>query len=105
MRLNRLFITGVLSFVCIFHIPIVLADGRNILNNGSFDGDYRGDIANGWKDNSGWADLKLKYDEETKTAHAGKAQKIDCLSFRFGAVQFVQPGVSLVKGRSYEIRI
>ncbi|CAN5761433.1 hypothetical protein BH09VER1_BH09VER1_13260 [soil metagenome] len=50
-----------------------------------------GSIANGWGDNSGWADVEIAYAPDTERTHSGKmAQRISVGRVAGGAVQFVQ---------------
>ena len=98
-------VLSVFIFIIIVFSKSLSAQVPEFLFNGGFEGNYLKGVARGWHDNSGWADVNLKYYEESKAAHRGKAQKIECLSFGSGAVQFVQPNVHIQAGRAYEIRI
>ena len=50
-----------------------------------------GSIANGWGDNSGWADVDIEYAPDTARPHSGKAsQRISINRVEGGAAQFVQ---------------
>jgi hypothetical protein len=58
-----------------------------------------GEIANGWSDNSSWADVDVAYGRDTINPHRGEAsQKIDVKLVKSGAMQFVQK-VPVRKGR------
>jgi len=58
------------------------------LNNGAISGA----IANGWSDNSAWANPTVQYSEETSNPHSGLAcQKVVVTSVGTGQVQFIQP--------------
>lgn len=60
-----------------------------------------GRVANGWGDNSSWADVRVSYSVETANAHRGKtAQRITLHKIGSGAVQFTQ-GAKFRKGRAY----
>lgn len=76
-----------------------------LLFNGDFEAGFLAGIAFGWSDNSGWADLKVRYSPDQATAHRGTAQKIECSDFESGAVQFVQGGKRLASGRAYDVGI
>jgi len=58
--------------------------------------DIRGQIAEGWADNSSWADVKLDYSLDSASPHSGKlAQKV---AITRGFSQFMQP-LLLTAGR------
>jgi hypothetical protein len=58
------------------------------LNNGAISGA----LANGWSDNSAWANATVQYSEETSNPHSGSAcQKSVVASVGNGRVQFYQP--------------
>ena len=77
---------------------------RQLLKNPSFEGSSIRGIAQGWHDNSGWADVDIEYQQD-EDAVAGKSQAIHCREVRSGAVQLVQPAIHLVKGQTYEVGI
>jgi len=59
-----------------------------------------------WGDNSSWAPVKVAYAADTATPQAGqRAWKIECTSFKGGAVQFAQYGIPLDKGAVYRISL
>ena len=83
--------------------------------NPGFEGDYKpvasqsdapnqkavikGAVAEGWNDNSNWADVDVEYSRDTNNPHRGQtAQKIVVKRVTGGAVQFVQQA-PLKKGR------
>jgi hypothetical protein len=58
------------------------------LNNGAISGV----VANGWSDNSAWANPNIQYSEETNNPHSGSAcQKMAVSSVGTGRAQFIQP--------------
>jgi len=61
-------------------------------------------VAEFWADNSGWADLDVEYSQYQSNSGLS-AQKIDCIRFKSGAVQFVQPGVQLKEGAAYRVNV
>ncbi len=64
-------------------------------------GAISGMIANGWSDNSAWANATVRYSEETNNPHSGLAcQKAVVSSVGTGQVQFVQ-GFPLQAGNLY----
>jgi hypothetical protein len=71
------------------------------LTNPSFEGNYLpvgdataqigGLVANGWQDNSSWANVAVRYSQETNNPHSGTScQKISVTSVTSGQVQLVQ---------------
>ena len=81
------------------------------LNNTGFEGTYRqvpaptsnacnstnqatitGEVADGWVDESSWADVDITYSRETANPHTGaSAQKVDVRAVRCGSLQMLQP--------------
>lgn len=90
----------VIMLILLSYGKLLQADTSNLLSNGSFDNIPSNGIARGWKDNSGWADVKVKYSAEIDEAYSRKSQKIECILFRSGAVQFTQPGIRITKGEA-----
>ena len=84
---------------------ILHANNSTELANESFDRYQSNGIAREWQDNSGWADVKVKYSEESADAHSKQSQKIECVDFKSGAVQFIQSGLRIVKGQNYTVSI
>ncbi|MBA3685896.1 MAG: carbohydrate binding domain-containing protein [Planctomycetes bacterium] len=90
--------------------PLTAAESEIPLKNADFEGGDRstgtnpkvtGNVANGWSDNSDWADVKVEYAQDGDKPHGGKAaQRITVSKVGGGAVQMVQT-VSLKKGKSY----
>ena len=93
--------------LCVLLLAPLLAHAANPLPNGDFEGAF-GDngIAQGWADNSGWADLDVRYDREEQNPHGGRAcQKVTCTRLASGAVQMIPTsGVPLGKGLVYRVR-
>lgn len=81
------------------------SDGPQLLRNNNFEQGYIGGIADGWADNSGWANIRVHYSPEKQEAHYGYAQKIDVPEFQSGAVQFIQGGIRIHKDGTYEVRL
>lgn len=96
---------ALLLFILSSYGRLLHANDSAELANGSFDGFQSDGIASGWSDNSGWADVTVKYSAERAEAHSNQSQKIDCVDFKSGAVQFVQSGVKISKGQNYTISI
>ena len=93
-----------LSICIFFTVGMVSAGGKNLIANGGFE---RADVfgpAAAWRDNSGWADVSVKYSRELDKKRDGFVQRIVCDRFNRGAVQFVQSGIKLSAGRTYDIR-
>lgn len=64
-----------------------------------------GALAQGWGDNSNWADVAIDYGQDTLTPHRGaSAQRVAISRVAGGAVQVVQP-VTFQKGHAYEWRV
>lgn len=76
----------------------------NLIKNPSFAQRSGSGIARHWKDNSGWADLDVSY-QQRQTPDGANVQIIECRRFHGGAVQFVQPGVAIRQDRTYRITI
>ncbi len=86
-------------------IPFATAsEDPQLLENGSFDEFFASGVASRWSNNS-WGDVNVRFSAEKVEAHNKLSQKIECLEFKNGAVQFVQGGVPLSKGVPYEIKI
>jgi len=94
--------------------PAVVAD-KNGLQNADFEGAFlpvpappagqrakvSGSIAEGWLDNSEWADVSVKYLPQAVVAKSGSlCQGIQVKEVRKGRVQFVQK-LHLAKGKTY----
>lgn len=64
-----------------------------------------GVVAQGWGDNSNWADVTIDYAQETLNPHRGTScQRITVSRVAGGTCQFVQ-NVTLQKGHVYEARV
>jgi hypothetical protein len=64
-------------------------------------GSIAGPVANGWFDNSDWADLDVKYAQDGTNPHGGAfCQRIKIGAIRFGQVQFAQ-NVVVSAGKRY----
>lgn len=64
-----------------------------------------GSVADGWADNSGWADVTIKYAKEQADVHEGKsAQEVTVNEVRSGGAQFVQ-SMPLVAGHIYVLSV
>ena len=60
-----------------------------------------GVVAEGWSDNSSWADVQVRYGADTEHPHSGSAaQRVEVEKVASGAVQFVQK-VRLEKDKAY----
>ena len=68
-------------------------------------GKISGEIAQGWQDNSGWADVRVRYAAERQDAHGGDlCQRIDVEVVRNdGKVQFMQPLQHVLTGHTYRV--
>jgi hypothetical protein len=91
------------------------------IENPGFEGEYRtvnptgdtshsgarivGQIAKGWHDNSGWANVGIEYGVERDDPHRGvSAQRVTVQRVEGGAVQFIQQ-VAFKKGEAYVFRV
>ena len=74
-----------------------------LLVNGGFEEGGGNSISNNWKDNSGWADIKVTYRRVFSKERKGFIQQVNGDEFNHGAVQFVQSGVSLRSGDVYKV--
>ena len=83
-------------------IPVAVY-GANLIKNSGFElAGIRG-IAQQWRDNSGWADVNVSYTRIYNKIRHGYVQRIKCKRFGRGAVQFIQPGLTLKAGANYRI--
>ncbi|MBM3500059.1 MAG: hypothetical protein FJX74_15470, partial [Armatimonadetes bacterium] len=85
----------------------VRAGADNLLPNPGFEaGSGAEGLAEQWQDNSGWADLDVRYTLDTDTPHSGRAcQRVTCSRLAYGAVQLIPAsGVPLTQGRIYRVR-
>jgi hypothetical protein len=98
-------LVSLLVFILSWNLQDLQAQDLNRLANGSFDNVQSNGIASEWRDNSGWADVKVKYSAEIERAHSKQSQKIECIDFKSGAVQFVQSGLRVSKGQKYAVSI
>lgn len=98
-------LVALLIFILSWYGQVLQAKDSTELANGSFDRIQSNGIASEWVDNSGWADVKVKYSAEIARAHSKQSQKIQCADFKSGAVQFAQRGVSVSKGRNYSVSL
>ena len=103
--MERKSLIALLIFILSSYGQILHAKDSTELANGSFDRIQSNGIASEWVDNSGWADVRVKYSAETSEAHSKQSQKIECVDFKSGAVQFVQSGLRISKGPNYAISI
>lgn len=86
-------------------VPLKYADFEGGVRSTGTNPKITGNIANGWSDNSDWADVKVEYAVESDKPHGGKsAQRINVSKVGSGAVQMVQ-AVSLKKGKSYSFSV
>jgi len=66
-------------------------------------GQIRGEIVEGWGDNSGWADVTVAYAPDRENPHGGQAaQRVSVEGVRSGVAQFVH-GVNLRKDHVYAL--
>ncbi len=66
-------------------------------------GDVTGRIADGWDDNSDWAELAVAYNDERKIVHTGRsAQRIELKTIKNGQAQFAQ-NFDLDTGKTYRL--
>lgn len=99
----RLTLTALLMAAC-----ALAPAAENLLPSGDFEGDFgETGVAQGWLDNSSWADLDVQYARETDNPHSGRAcQKITCSRLAMGAVQMIpQAWVPLKLGQVYRVRV
>lgn len=103
---RRLFLITALLMISFF----VRVEAQT-LNNAGFEGTYNqvstptqtacnsnnpanitGEAADGWVDESSWADVEIAYSRETANPHTGaSAQKVDVRAVRCGSLQMLQP--------------
>jgi Ricin-type beta-trefoil lectin domain-like/Glycosyl hydrolases family 39 len=69
--------------------------------NGANPANITGEVADGWVDESSWADVEITYSRETANPHTGaSAQKVDVRAVRCGNAQMLQ-AVTLQKDKVY----
>ncbi len=87
-------LTFCIAFVCsadLLSNPGLEEPYNAISNNPNSKANIIGFIASGWVDNSGWAEVSIKYDKDTSNFHGGKAaQKVEVQEIRSGRAQFAQ---------------
>ena len=76
-----------------------------LIRNGTFEQTFSAQgVALHWGDNSDWAPVVVDYAAETTAPHSGgHAQKMECTSFKGGAVQFVQFNIPVTQNAIYRI--
>ena len=76
-----------------------------LIRNGNFEQTFSAQgVATHWGDNSDWAPVVVVYAAETTAPHSGgHAQKMECTSFKGGAVQFVQFNIPVTQDTIYRI--
>ena len=80
---------------------------QNLLDNADFEGAFaESGMADGWLDNSSWAELDVAYSRETTNPHSGKAcLRVDCTRLDSGAVQVIPARpVPLRKGKLHHVK-
>ncbi len=85
-------------------LPLAAMSGENLVPNGHFEGGFTAQgTAQGWADNSSWANLDVTYAAETVNPHSGKqCQRVTCTRLVDGAVQIIPTAwVPLAKGKIY----
>lgn len=103
-RLQDLILWGLPFLVVLGLSTATDADSGNLLRNPGFEIRPGQSIARHWHDNSGWADVDVLY----AAAHGGDGrqfQEIRCTRYKSGAVQFVQRGLPVLKGRTYRLSV
>ncbi|NQT17296.1 MAG: carbohydrate binding domain-containing protein, partial [Planctomycetes bacterium] len=83
------------------------AAGEELLTNGGFEGEFPGETAAGWLDNSrGWAELDVEYARDDRMPHSGNAcQRITCTRLDSGAVQLIPTkSLPIERGKVYRVR-
>lgn len=78
---------------------------QNMLSNAGFELYGWKRSALHWQDNSSWADVDISYTSTIDKDRQGKVQRIDIDAVRQGAVQFVQPRLSLRAQHTYKVSI
>jgi hypothetical protein len=86
-------------------IPLINADFEGkfqpYVKSPSAKAQISGDVAEGWEDNSDWADVAVVYGRDDTIANGGKtSQRIDVKAIKSGAIQFQQE-LPLKAGRIY----
>ncbi|MCS7306008.1 MAG: carbohydrate binding domain-containing protein [Thermoguttaceae bacterium] len=86
-------------------VPTTPPPRQELVRNGGMEGPFSDGIAHGWVKNC-YGVNEVVFAEETKDVHAGKsAQRITCLKFTSGGVQFHSADLAVEKGKPYTIRL
>ena len=81
----------------------VLAE-EELLRGGSMEGPFVGGLAAGWVNCYG--SNEVVFAQETRDVHGGNAaQRVTCMKFVTGGVQFHSGNVAIKKGRPYTVRL
>lgn len=94
-----------LLLLCLAFGSVAIADKPSLLRNGEFEQAGLRGLAKAWSDNSGWADVHVSYLLEREGMRGGLAQRIVARDFKTGAVQIVQAGINIAKGRRYGVHL
>ncbi len=82
----------------------VLAE-EELLRGGSMEGPFVGGLAAGWVKNC-YGSNEVVFAQETRDVHGGNAaQRVTCMKFVTGGVQFHSGDVAIKKGRPYTVRL
>lgn len=100
-------------FSLLFRLGVALAlypvssagAGQNILTNPGFEDAGLLAPFGAWQDNSGWAEVDVRYDRQVGRNGTGSAAHIVASHYRRGAAQFVQGGIAVRKGQTYVVSI
>jgi len=84
---------------------VAYAAGAEMLENGGLEGPYAEGVASGWMANC-YGSNRVAFAEETDSVHVGaSAQRVTCLSFASGGVQFHSSGFAVEKGKPYTLTL
>jgi hypothetical protein len=108
------FLNAAFAGVSLFALSLAIAAAQD-LKNGTFEDGYQpvvvqpdskakieGEIAQGWKDESSWAEVDVAYSVVAKGRNGSSAQKVDVKALKKGGVQLAQQ-VTPEQGKRYTI--
>ena len=99
-----LFVSMLMVTLITYPAAAVASPAAAIIQSNFDSGTLRG-IAPGWGNNSWGDDVEVDYAIDKSEGPRGGSQRIQCVRFGTGAVQFVRAGIPIAKGHRYRIRL
>ena len=107
---NRITILASCFFAVCLTGAVETVAGENIINNTGFESGFQENgVAEGWRNDSGWADVQVRFSKESKYLPRARtpnraAQRIDVTKFTSGRVEFCTP-VTTSRVREHKISL